>query len=155
MNSKLHGKKEELSKIRVEINDLAKKIGQMYRAPHDSSYSSTRLDGMEKQIEKLREKEAKCLEDITEVKNSPEYIKEMDLQQKNLGAKRAKLRVDLDEIKKKILPMRYELSKKILNGGDPLILISELHDLEDRQLLITKALEAINKASSDLTRMNN
>jgi chromosome segregation ATPase len=155
MSTKLQGKTDELSKIRAEIAGLAPKMGQMYHTPkYDPSYSAVKLDNMEKQMEKLREKEDKILAEIAEVKSSPDFIKEIDAKTQILAAKRGKLRSDLDEIKTKLPKKRYELSGKIMNGGDPLVLVAEIHDLEDRLVLIIQALEAINKASSDLIHIS-
>ena len=152
----LKNKETELLKVREEIGELTPKIGQMYHTPKydNEHYSSAKLDGWERQVDKLRKKELEICEEISTIKNSPEFLKEIETMSNALAAKRNKLQTDLEKVQSKLINCRWNLSDKILDGGDALILMSEIRDLEDRELLIRQAIEAITGATAVLFKMS-
>ena len=104
MNSKFHGMELELVKIKEDIRELSGKIGTMYHTPKydNEHYSSAKLDGWEKQLEKLQEKEQSILEEITQIKHDPTFVKDLADQQLALANRVNKLSTELVKVQSQL-----------------------------------------------------
>jgi DNA repair exonuclease SbcCD ATPase subunit len=151
----LKSKTEELSKIRAEISELAPKMGQMYHTPkHDyEHYSAAKLDSMEKQMEKLREKEMNMIGEINQFKSSPEFVKDLEAKRSALDKTTRKIKSDLAKTREMLAYKPGESVEAILAGGDPLKMAVEIKALRDHEQAILAALDLCGKASVALVRL--
>ena len=155
MNSKLHGKELELSKTKEDIHELGAKIGIMYRTPkYDyEHYNSAKLDGWEKQLEKLQGKEQSILDEIIAIKHSLEFVKDLENQTLALGNRINKLLTELVKVKLQLDLKPGESAESILSGADPLKTAIEQKALQDRIELLKLSIEHCRIASAILTKM--
>jgi len=155
MNSKLHDKELELVQTREDTRELGGKIGQMYHTPkYDTEhYSSAKLDGWEKQLEKLQGKEQSILEEITAIKHDPEFIKDLEAKNLALANRVYKLSTELVKVQSQLAYKPGEAAEKIIEGADPLKAAAEYKGLQDRIELIKLSLEHCGIASKLLDTM--
>jgi len=155
MNSKLHDKELELVQTREDIHELGSKISNMYRTPkYDTEhYSSAKLDGWEKQLEKLQGKEQSLLEDITAIKHDPEFIKDLEAKNINIVTRRSKLQAEFAKLKARVFSEQGDRAQTIIDGQDPMKVAQDLYALQDRMEVITLAIEHLNLASKILDKL--
>ncbi len=150
----LKSKTEELSKVREELRELAIKRGQMLGLSHqDPNWSSAKAQNWGLDFDKLQLKEQNILQEIIEIKHSPEFIKDLESKQQAIYTKRSKLQAELAKLKTDVFTKQGERAQAVIDGADPLKVAQELYNQQDKMEVIVLAIENLNIAESILTTM--
>jgi hypothetical protein len=145
----------ELQKIRDELREVVvKRSGMLSLSHQDEKYSAAKIDNWSKDIEKLQEKEALCLEDLAAIKSSEAFQKEMDKLEAGLDAKNKKLQVELKKAEEQVQALRFEIAGNILEGGDPYELSVQIDVTKKHIELLKNALEGISQAYRVLVKIS-
>jgi hypothetical protein len=143
-------KKEKLEKnirdIQGQIKELAPKLALMQRTPrYDASYSEAKAHNWQIDLDQLKDKEAKALEQYYQYLDSDDYRKAAREQLDRLTAVMTGLNEDAAALKARLFEIRNISVAKIVAGDDPLVLAGEI-------MVIREEMEAIGEAAG-LTKL--
>jgi DNA repair exonuclease SbcCD ATPase subunit len=134
--SNLKSKTAELSRTREELYEATSKRGAMLSLSHaDPSWSSAKVQNLGQDIDKLQEKERNILDEISEIKHSPEFVKDLEAKFQAIATKRTKLQ---------------QRAQAVLDGEDPIKVATALYAMQDKMEIISLALENLNIAMAIL-----
>jgi hypothetical protein len=147
--------KKRLEKLNLEKRELAVKISMMNRTPkYDPSYSGARLANWQADFEKLEKDEVKLLEELTAIKNSPGFLKTVNEKKTALNVKRKKLQDELVVAHDLTIDLQSNLTNRLIDGGDPLKLVSDIKLARERELLIVQAIDALAGVDNEIVRLS-
>lgn len=140
---------KQLAKVQEDLHEVKVKYSGMVRTPKsEPDYSYSKLEGWKRDIEKLEAKELELLQEIDAVKSSPEFVRKRDTALATIVARRNRITADLAKTKDAWTGLHYEMSQKIVDGADPLVLVQQEKDLQDKITLLGLAISALNGAAS-------
>jgi DNA repair ATPase RecN len=143
--SKMINLRKKLEDIMAETRRVSVEFGGMSHIPkYAPSFSSAKLDSLDKDLEKLHAHEDKTRAEIAELQNSPAFIAEQDEKLNNLAGKRNKLDEQLTKTRAEYDHKRYGEADAVLSGVDPLQLSIEIFELKETISRLEEAIGIIN-----------
>jgi SMC interacting uncharacterized protein involved in chromosome segregation len=116
----------------------------------DPSWSSAKVQNLGQDIDKLQEKERNILDEISEIKHSPEFVKDLEAKFQAIATKRTKLQQEYAKLKVEVYEKRGERAQAVLDGEDPIKVATALYAMQDKMEIISLALENLNIAMAIL-----
>ena len=130
------------------------KVAEMIRTPrYDVSYSSAQLDKMQKELEKLSEREASLLQEQRDIRSDAGFTKLREAKALELRASKDELLKELTDVKHRLSLARADGGNKLIDGADVMKLAGELRALREREALLTDALDIITSAMSTVSNV--
>lgn len=150
----LKSKTQELEKVREELREMVAKRGAMLGLSHqDKNWSEAKAFNWGMDVDKLQIREKQILDEISEIKRDPAFVKDLAAKELNIITRRTKLQAELAKLKVEVLEKRGDRAQAVIDGADPMKLAQELYAQQDRMEVITLALENLNIASTILETM--
>jgi len=150
----IKNKLNELEKVRSELHELVVTRGAMLGLSHqDPNWSEAKAHNLGTDVDRLQEKEREILQEITDIKHSPEFIQDLEAKKRNIETRRAKLLAEYEKLKVEVYNKRAERAQAVIDGADPMKVADALYAQQDRMEVISLALENLNIASTILETM--